>query len=99
MHELPVAFNAFKSSVLAEADWRRVYVLHDANLLRKGGWRRENAHLIPWLSNLTDTANALLSTADEQVHADLQSVGAASGGRNGSRKPRKIRFTDVPIFI
>ena len=100
VHELPVTYNAFKSTVLVEADWRRVHVLHDANLLRKGGWRRENAHLIPWLANLTDAAKALVATADERVRAE--SVAATStghGGRNGSRKPRKIRFSEVPIYI
>ena len=110
-YELPVEWNAFKSTVLAEADWGRVLVLHDANLLRKGGWRSENARLVPRLANLTAAANALVARADAAVRAEAgaravraglaaaPARGRAGGGRAGARKARRVRYSEVAIYI
>ena len=63
--ELPVAYNAFRSTQLTPGEWDATYVLHDADVQRQMPWTAGPA-LRAVLSNLTDDAGQEVTTACER---------------------------------
>ena len=85
-HELPAGFGALRSSNFTAAEWGRVSVVHDPNLLRKsvrGGWK--DAKMSERLRAIEDAAEAEMKSFEPLLAA------AAPPPRTKKKSKKKSR--------